>query len=103
MLFVHNVYFTLNDPSAAAKQKLVDACKKYLTDHPGMTFFAVGTLAEEYARPVNDRDFHVSLHMAFDSRKTHDAYQVAARHNTFIEENKADWKQVRVFDSDASS
>jgi hypothetical protein len=103
MLLVHNVFFTLHDSSQAAKDKLVAACKKYLTDHPGTVFFAVGTLAEEYARPVNDLNYHVGLHMAFDGRKSHDAYQVAPRHNQFIEENKADWKQVRVFDSDAST
>lgn len=103
MHFVHNVFFTLHDPSPAAKEKLVTACKKYLTGHPGCVYFAVGTLAEEYARPVNDRGYHVSLHMAFDGRATHDAYQVAPRHNQFIDENKADWKQVRVFDSDASA
>jgi hypothetical protein len=103
MLLVHNVFFSLNDPTPVAKQKLVDACKKYLTDHPGMTFFAVGTCASEYDRPVNDRGYDVSLHMAFDSRASHDAYQVAPRHKSFIDENKADWKQVRVFDSDATS
>lgn len=101
MSLVHNVYFTLHDSSPAARQKLLDAFDKYLTGHPGCTFFAGGTLAEEYARPVNDRDYHVSLHMAFDGRASHDAYQVAPRHNQFIEENKANWKQVRVFDSDA--
>jgi hypothetical protein len=102
-MLVHNVYFTLHDPSPAGKEKLVAACKKYLTDHPGTMFFAVGTRAEEYQRPVNDQAYHVSLHMAFDTRTNHDHYQVAPRHNQFIEENKADWKQVRVFDSDATS
>ena len=102
-MLIHTVYFTLHDPSPAAKQKLLGAFQKYLTGHSGMTFFAGGTLAEEYARSVNDRDYHVSLHMVFDSRASHDAYQVAPRHQQFIDENKADWKQVRVFDSDATS
>ena len=34
-MLAHNVYFTLHDNSAAAKEKLVAACKKYLTGHPG--------------------------------------------------------------------
>jgi hypothetical protein len=103
VLLVHNVYFSLNDSSPAGKEKLVAACKKYLNDHPGLVYFAVGTVADEYARPVNDRAFDVSLHTIFDSRASHDAYQTAPRHLQFIAENKADWKQVRVFDSDASS
>ena len=103
MLLAHTVYFKLHDSSPAGKEKLVAAMKKYLNDHPGLVYFAVGTLADEYNRPVNDRDWDVSLHTVFDSRASHDAYQVAPRHKQFIDENKADWKQVRVFDSDASS
>ena len=102
MHLVHNVYFTLNDNSPAAKQKLVDACHKYLTDHPGTVYFSAGTLAEEYNRPVNDRGYDVALHVVFDGRPSHDAYQVAPRHLEFSAENKANWKPVRVFDSDAS-
>ncbi|MGC3970903.1 MAG: Dabb family protein [Pirellulales bacterium] len=102
MHLVHNVYFTLNDNSQAAKKKLVDACHKYLTGHPGTVYFSAGTLAEEYARPVNDRGYDVALHVVFDGRESHDAYQVAPRHLEFIAENKENWKTVRVFDSDAS-
>ena len=87
MHLVHNVYFTLNDNSPAAKQKLVDACHKYLTDHPGTVYFSAGTLAEEYNRPVNDRGYDVALHVVFDGRASHDAYQVAPRHLEFIAEN----------------
>jgi hypothetical protein len=98
-LLAHNVYFTLNDASDVAKAKLLAACKKYLTGHPGTLSFACGTLAKDLARPVNDRQFDVGLHMIFDSQASHDAYQAAPRHEQFIEENKANWKQVRVFDS----
>ena len=31
-MLAHNVYFSLNDKSPAAKKKLVKACKKYLAD-----------------------------------------------------------------------
>jgi Stress responsive A/B Barrel Domain len=98
-MIVHNVYFSLKDNSAAAKEKLVAACKKYLMKHPGELFFAAGTLADELNRPVNDRDFDVALHIVFQDRKAHDKYQDAPRHNQFIEENKENWKKVRVFDS----
>jgi hypothetical protein len=101
-LLVHNVYFSLNDPSPANVQKLVASCKKYLTDHPGTVFFAAGTLAD-LDRPVNDRDFDVALHVIFKDRASHDQYQTAPRHLQFIEENKADWKKVRVFDSDCQA
>ena len=98
-MLAHNVYFSLNDATPAAKEKLVAACKKYLSGHPGAVFFAAGTLAEECNRPVNDRDFDVALHVVFKDNASHDVYQTAARHLKFIEENQANWKKVRVFDS----
>ena len=102
MLLVHNVYFSLKEPTPANRQKLVDACHKYLSDHPGTVFYAAGTPAD-LNRPVNDRDFDVALHVIFKDRASHDAYQTAPNHLKFIEENKADWAKVRVFDSDATS
>lgn len=98
----HVVFFTLKDSSAAAIQHLVDQCQKYLKDHPGVVFFGAGTLAAEYARPVNDHAFHVCLNVVFDSRASHDAYQTAADHLTFIAGNRDNWEKVRVFDADVT-
>jgi hypothetical protein len=95
----HDVYFSLNDNSPAAKEKLVAACKKYLSDHPGTVWFAAGPIAEELKRDVNDRDFDVALHIVFKSKDAHDKYSKADKHMKFIEETKANWKKVRVFDS----
>jgi hypothetical protein len=98
-MVAHMVYFSLKDNSPDAKQKLVEACRKYLSKHPGEVFFAAGTLAEDLKREVNDRDFDVSLNIVFKDRAAHDTYQDAKRHLQFIEENKENWKKVRVFDS----
>ncbi|AMV30616.1 Stress responsive A/B Barrel Domain protein [Pirellula sp. SH-Sr6A] len=100
MQLAHMVYFTLNDPTDANVQQLVDACKKYLDDHPGVVYFSVGTLNNDLARPVNDHGYQVALNVVFASREAHDQYQVAERHLQFIAEQKPNWKQVRVFDSD---
>ncbi len=98
-MLAHNVYFTLKDRSEAAQEALVAACKRYLTGHPGTVFFACGRLEPELAREVNDRDFDVALHLIFESRAAHDAYQDAPRHHQFVEENRPGWAKVRVFDS----
>jgi hypothetical protein len=98
-VLAHDVYFALNDASAEARAKLVAACKKYLTGHEGTVYFAAGTLASELTRPVNDRDFDVSLHLYFKDVAAHDKYQEAPRHKQFIEEQQKNWKKVRVFDS----
>jgi hypothetical protein len=101
-MLVHNVFFSLKDNSAESKKKLVDACKKYLTKHSGEVFFAAGTRAEDLNREVNDQDFDVGLHIVFKDKDSHDKYQDAERHKQFIEENRENWKKVRVFDSVAS-
>jgi hypothetical protein len=98
-MLAHMVYFTLKEQTPSARQTLIAACKKYLTDHPGLVYFSVGSLADEYARPVNDREFDVALHLVFDNVSAHDDYQIAPRHKTFIAENKDTWAKVRVFDS----
>jgi hypothetical protein len=95
----HDVYFQLADNSDAARAKLVAACKTYLAGHPGAVSFAVGVLAQEQQRPVNDQDFDVALHVVFENKAAHDKYQEAPRHLRFIEENRGNWKKVRVFDA----
>lgn len=98
-LLAHDVYFTLKDNSPAAKDRLVAACKKYLSGHPGEVFFAVGTRALDLKREVNDQEFDVALHIVFRTQADHDRYQQAERHQQFIAENRDNWKRVRVFDS----
>jgi hypothetical protein len=96
----HMVYFTLTDDSDAMIESLISDMKHYLDGHPGLEYFGCGTLNQDLARPVNDRQFHVSLHTVFEDRAAHDAYQSDPRHVEFIERNKSNWKTVRVFDSD---
>ena len=95
----HLVFFTLTDNSPTAVAKLVEACNKYLSDHPGTVRFDVGTRILDLQRPVNDQEFDVSLQIVFQTRADHDRYQKSEKHVTFIEENKGNWKQSRVFDS----
>jgi hypothetical protein len=96
---IHSVYFKLNDDSAEAQEKLMAACRKYLTNHPGATFFSVATVTD-LARPVNDRNYDVALHIHFENRAAHGQYQVSDRHVTFVNESKPNFKVVRVFDSE---
>lgn len=98
-MLVHNVFFTLKESTEANRNKLIAACKKYLTKHKGEVFFAAGPLVEELKREVNDRDFDVCLTIVFKTKADHDTYQDHKRHLQFIEECKDSWKKVRVFDS----
>ena len=95
----HDVFFSLRDASAEAIARLITACETHFRDHPGVVWFTAGGLEPELDRPVNDRDFHVGLHITFRDRASHDAYQKAPAHTRFIAENQDNWAMVRVFDS----
>jgi hypothetical protein len=99
MILVHDVYFTLHDPSEEAKARFVQACLQHLSGHEGCLAMSAGTCAPEFDRPVNDRAFDVALHLTFADKAAHDAYQEHPRHKRFLEEIRPNRKQVRVFDS----
>ena len=101
-MLAHNVYFMLTDRSEDSVTKLVAACKNYLPGHAGILFFACGTREPELPRRVNDRDFDVSLHIVFETKAAHDAYQDAPLHHTFVDECRDNWAKVRVFDSEVA-
>ena len=98
-MFSHIVYFDLIDKSAEKVEELINACNKYLTDHDGTVFYSAGPRCEDMQRDVNDQDFDVALHVIFENKDQHDAYQVAERHLSFIAEGKPNWDRVRVFDA----
>ena len=99
MSIAHMVYFTLKDDSQAAKDHLVEGCYQYLTNHRGVTFFAAGSRAEALNQDINDRDFHVGLHMVFRSQEYVGLYLNNSRHLEFVDMFEDNWQQVRVFDA----
>lgn len=95
----HMVFFTLKRRDAAEAEALVAGCHKHLADHEGVVHFSAGLRATAFDREVNDKDFDVALHVVFESKYAHDAYQVSPRHQAFIAEFQGVWERVRVFDS----
>ena len=95
---VHTVYFSLNNNGPEQVRALIDACQSYLTDHPGVISFGVGTHVTDLTREVN-QTFDVSLHIHFGTRSAHDAYQVHPRHQEFIATQKTNWESVRIYDA----
>lgn len=95
----HVVYFELKESTESNQEKLVGACRKYLSGHEGTVYFAAGVPAEDLAREVNVKDFDVSLILVFRDKAAHDKYQKHPRHLRFVEENQRLWSGVRVFDS----
>ncbi len=97
----HMVFFTLKDHSKESRAKFVASCKKYLSKHEGTVYFSVGTIAEDadIKEPVSVDDFDVALHVVFENKGAKLKYLKNPRHDQFVEENKAYFAKVRVFDS----
>ncbi len=101
-VLTHDVFFILADDAPQTQEKLIAACHKYLTGHPGTIWFSAGPRAKEMEGEVNDRDFDVALHLVFKNKASLDAYAKSERHDKFLEEAKSLWSKVRVFDSYAT-
>jgi hypothetical protein len=98
-LLGHNIFFALKEPTLENKAALIDACKKRLSQHPGIVFFAVGVRDENISGAFNDRDYDVALHMIFTGRDALKNYARTADHQKFIVESTPLLKGVRIFDS----
>jgi len=98
-MHAHNVYFALKDNSRAAVEQLIEDSKKYLAPIPGIKSFACGIRETDLNRAVNDKEFDVSVHILFESKEAHDAYQVSNSHHEYVTKNEANWARTRVFDS----
>ena len=95
----HMVFFELKDKSPEAKKKLVDACYKYLKNHDGVLYFSAGPRAEEAKEAVSATDWDVALHIVFKNKAALDKYIPHPDHKKFVDDNKAGWKGVKVYDS----
>jgi hypothetical protein len=95
----HMVFFTLKDQSKEARAAFVASCHKLLADHEGTVSFSVGVIAEDVVEPVSVRDFDVALHVVFEDKAARDKYLEHPRHKEFVEDNRANFAKVRVFDS----
>ena len=98
-MIVHNVFFSLADNTPTGKENFVEACKKFLSKHEGLVFFAAGPRGEQFSREVNDQEFDVAITLVFKNKAAHDKYQDSEPHQQFIKEWKPSMKKVRVFDS----
>ncbi len=96
----HMVYFKLKDATPENRRKLVAACKRDLGHFDGVVFFAAGVRAESAEPKVTDTDWDVALHVVFANEAAHKKYLTHPQHLKFIDENKALWGKVRVFDSE---
>ena len=96
----HYVFFSLHDATPAAIDAFIASGEALLAPQEGIVFFGMGPRTEDLNRPVNDTQFDVGLQIIFSDRAAHDRYQELPNHLKFIEQNRENWSQIRVFDID---
>ncbi len=97
-MFIHTVYFWLNDGAPeAAQQKLIDDCRTILGQVPTVRQIWAGPPANT-PRDVVDNSYACGLTVIFDDPEGHDVYQDHPLHQEFIERNRAHWARVQVYD-----
>jgi Stress responsive A/B Barrel Domain len=97
-LFVHHVYFWLNNANSSEDlTKLLEGLEK-LSKVKTIKMFHIGKPAGTN-RDVIDGSYSVSWLLLFNNRADQDSYQTDPVHLKFIDECKHLWKKVVVYDS----
>src|SRR5690242_16121710 len=97
-VFIHHVYFWLNNPdSTEDRDALIEGLKK-VTKVPSIKTSHIGKPAGTN-RDVIDTSYAVSWLLTFDSKEAEASYQTDPIHLKFVEECKHLWKKVIVYDT----
>ena len=95
---MHSTYFRLKDRSQTSCETYVAACTRYLSISKGIIGFWVGQLGEDFRRPVNDLNFDVAMHIAFENFAAWAAYNDDPNHKQFVQAVGSLAESRRVFD-----
>lgn len=96
-MFSHVVIFWTNPANPQAADDLVAGGRKYLAPIPGVLHFHIGKMVGSH-RPVVDQTYQVALNLVFASKQAQDEYQVHPEHLKFVDQCKAYWIKVIVYD-----
>ncbi len=97
-MFVHTVYFWLNDGvPESARTALLDDCYQYLAKIPTVRQLFAGRPAMT-PRDVVDNSYDVGLTVVLEDTAGHDVYQAHELHKQFIARNKQHWKRIQIYD-----
>lgn len=97
-VFVHHVFFWLNEPQNVDARKAFENGLKELIKVPLIQSSHIGTPVES-AREVVDDSFTYSYMAFFGSKEDQTAYQTHPIHLKFVEDCQHLWKKVIVYDA----
>ncbi|MGA0557176.1 Dabb family protein [Larkinella sp. VNQ87] len=97
-MFVHTVYFWLNNPESDADRQALRDGLETLRGIKHFDALYIGKPAET-RRPVIDHSYDWSLTYVFRDKAAHDAYQEDPIHLKFVETCARYWQRVVVYDA----
>ena len=97
-VFLHHVFFYLNNPASTADRDLLVAGLQKLSKTPSIKDFHIGQPAAT-DRAVIDRTYAVSWLVLFETAADQDQYQTDPIHLQFVAECSALWSRVQIYDS----
>lgn len=95
---MHSIYFQLIDRTPANQATLMEICMKYLSNHPGISTFSLGTLVD-LKRDVSLNNYDVAMSILWKSKHWYDAYLASPEHEEFFPPATPLLKATFVFDS----
>ena len=96
-MFSHVVIFWTDPAKPSAPDEVIASAQKYLAPIPGVMNFNLGKMARSH-RDVVDQSYQVGLSIQFESKKAQDDYQDHPMHLEFVDQCKALWTKVVVYD-----
>jgi len=98
-MLVHTVYFWLKPELTAAQRADFRRGVESLGGIKAVEKIYVGTPAATGKRPIIDDSYAVALTVLCKDVAAHDAYQVDPIHLGFVEQFKACWTRVQIYDA----
>ena len=93
----HSVFFWLYDSTDASGHAAFRAGLDHLTTEPHIRAKVIGTPAGT-RRDVVESGYDYAIHLTFDDREGHDAYQVSPEHQVFLDSCLGMVDRVQVYD-----
>ena len=98
-MFIHHVFFWLNNPDSASDKAELIAGLETLKTIEGIKMVHIGTPAATN-RSVIDSSYSVSWLLVFDDLEAEEVYQVHPVHHAFVAKCSHLWSKVVVYDAE---
>ena len=98
----HNVFFWLDETLRSDDRQTFEKGLQALFEIDVVSAGSFGKSAATPERPVTQNSYDYALFLEFDNVEKHNAYQVHAEHDVFVEKFSKWFKQVRVYDTEMS-